>query len=85
MFNGYAGSGLETTFTPYPPSSRPPTFPSTGVSGHAGGFRAGYPYLEEDCDAEVFLKAYEERNGRRPMMSSHFDEASGRIREMTPF
>ena len=22
MFNGYAGSGLETTFTPYPPSSR---------------------------------------------------------------
>ena len=50
-----------------------------------GDSGAGYPYLEEDCDAEVFLKAYEERNGRRPMMPSHFDEASGRIREMTPF
>lgn len=37
-------------------------------------------YLEEDCDASTFLKAYEAKHGTRPVIKCHTSNRSSPIR-----
>lgn len=37
-------------------------------------------YLEEDCDASLFLAAYEAFNGRKPKIVEHVENGNSRIR-----
>jgi hypothetical protein len=40
-----------------------------GIDGEITGYsyqRGGLAYLEEDCDAVAFVKAYQDKHGKRP-------------------
>lgn len=40
----------------------------------------GVFYLEEDCDADVFIKAYEAKAGRKPEFVEHYAQRPSRVR-----
>lgn len=43
--------------------------------------RGEYVYLEEDCDAPTFLKAYEEKYGFKPTIVSKYTDRQSRVRK----
>lgn len=55
-----------------------------GVEKLITGFshvRGDYLYLEEDCDAPTFLKAYEEKYGFKPTIVSKHTDRQCRVRK----
>ena len=52
---------------------------------HFSYMRNEYAYLEEDCDASIFVGAYEEKYGIRLQYRFHHTDKLSRIRNYNPF
>ena len=45
----------------------------------------GFAYLEEDCDATLFVKVFEEKNGKKPKFTDHYCNGRSRIRQFESY